>query len=159
MKKALLSMAAVATLFTACKKSDDDNGGGTSTNQWKIGGTTYTALAQNGVALNGSTLAGTSASSTSGSVLWVSFGGAVPTTSGTYKIVETADAADEIDITAIAGSAGSGTVYGSMDRTANPTAAVTVTGGKISVTIPEVWAQNAANANDSVKVSGNLTQQ
>ena len=25
MKKALLSMAAVATLFTACKKSDDDN--------------------------------------------------------------------------------------------------------------------------------------
>ena len=156
MKKILLSAAVLAVVFTGCKK-DDDNGGGTATNQWKIAGTTYTAVS-NGVNSLLGTLIGAGMNGSTGSSFSIGFNGlTTPTTGGTYKIVsaDNLDADDEISVSASVGS-GTGTAYQSTGND-NMTAAVTVNGGKVSVTVPEIWAKNM-DGNDSVKVSGNLTQ-
>jgi hypothetical protein len=154
MKKIILSLVVTSALFTACKK-DDDNGGGTTTNQWKIGPNTYTGTT--GATVQGNTLSNGSSNGTTASTFVVSFN-TLPTTGGTYKIVASPSAADEILVTAGTGSVTSGSFYGTVSNSANATATVTVTDGKISVTVPSVWAKNLADATDSLQISGNLTQ-
>jgi hypothetical protein len=154
MKKIILSLLVTSALFTACKK-DDDNGGGTTTNQWKIGPNTYTA--STGATLQGDALANVASTASTGSSFTVTFN-TVPTTGGTYKIVGgVPSAADEVLITAGTGSLTSLSYYETSDNVSNPTANVTVENGKISVTVPSVWAKNITES-DSLQISGNLTQ-
>jgi hypothetical protein len=152
MKKIILSLLVTSALFTACKK-DDDNGGGTTTNQWKIGPNTYTGTT--GATVQGNMVSNGSSNGTTASSFVVSFN-TLPTTSGTYKITSSPLADDEVSILAGTGSTTSGTFYASMDNSS--TATVTVTDGKISVTVPPVWAKNMADVTDSLQISGNLTQ-
>jgi len=158
MKKLLLSAVMMTALFAACKKDDDDNGGGTATNQWKINGTTYTGIT-GGINASSGTLMGSGLSGTNGGFFIVEFNGTTfPATGGSFKIVtDTAlDANDEVVVSAVVGTMIGGASYTSTG-TDGKMATVTVTGGKVSVTVPEINAQNDESS-EVIKVSGNITQ-
>jgi len=150
MKKILLGAAALSVMFaTSCKKNDDKSG---PSSTFTLAGTSYSP----------STVAKQSTGSVTvlmGTDQTNSFGvmfNTVPTANGTYKIMEDATAADEVQIVAANGQT---TLYGSLDNTA--TATVSVNGGKITVTVPEISAERTnmtTMKTDTVKVSGTLVE-
>lgn len=155
MKKILLSAAALTVLFAACSKSDDDNN---ASSTWKVGGTSYTALTvSEDTSLLIGNLVAVSGTGNNVNSFAIIFDSAIPTANGTYKIVSSPDSSNEVSIWAINTSGSSMTSYTSSDW-ANANATVTVSGGKVSVSVPEVWAINDDNASDSVKISGSITQ-
>lgn len=155
MKKILLSALALTTIFTACDKNDDDymgTGGGLAENQWKINGTSY-AASQVNVTTTGGVIVGTDAN---GNTFTVTFGNDIPSESGSFKIVAPIDADEAGEVTVKAAIINNTpAVYTSM--TSGQNATVTVTNGKISVTIPQITAKNPLNS-ETVNISGNLTQ-
>jgi hypothetical protein len=161
MKKLLLCAAAMTLLFTACKKNDDDNPvTGLGKNQWKINGNTYTAAGVSGIAGILSATA-TNANGTDQSSVIINFEATTfPTTGGTYKIVDIADAADEIDLTVTRTISGTTSAWDSK-ATGNPTATVAVdAAGKITVTIPELTLAPSPGTGTTgdATFSGSVTQ-
>jgi len=138
MKKMLLSAAALTLLFTACKKDDNKNNNSSS---WTLGSTSYTATTV--VDSSGTIIVGAS----NGAVFLST--GASSFVTGSHKIVEWADSALQIDITAMTAA---GAAFSSTDNH-NVNADVTVNNGKVSVTVPEVWLTNLMGT-DSLKFSG-----
>ena len=151
MKKLLLSAAALTILFASCKK-DDDNGGGGSSNTFVIGTTSYSAGTVQTVA---SQLIGAATGTTGASVSFQFNGSALPTTGGSFKVVDGTPAANEVAVSAAVSNPLKGYVSTGND---NVSATVTVSGGKVSVSLPKVWAVNPMTAGDSVQISANITQ-
>jgi hypothetical protein len=83
-----------------------------------------------------------------------------PTTGGQYKIVDLADTAGEIDIT-VSKATGTGTGVWDSKATNSSTATVTVEGGKIKVSIPEITLAPSPGTSTTgdATFSGNLAQQ
>jgi len=146
MKKILLATAAVALMFTACKKDDDKNT--TPANTWTVNGTTYTATSVTANSTANSLTAIDAANNTISCVFTK-----MPTSSGTYKIVESASASDEVTI---GSTLATSSIY--LSKTEGKTAEVTVNGTKVSIKVPEIWAMKAASTTDSVKITADLTQ-
>lgn len=154
MKKLILSASAMALLFTACKKDDDNNGGGGSSNTFKIGSSTYTSV--NVIAASNGGVSTLSASDASGNGFAVLFT-ALPTASGTYTITDGLFPTSANEVTLMATRASDTTSFfatGTPAQTVN----VTVSGGKISVTTPTVWAKELFATDDSVQISANIKQ-
>lgn len=150
MKKILLGAAALSVMFaTSCKKNDD-KGGPSST--FTLNGTSYTPSTVMKQSVSGMTaIMGTDNTNTFEVIF-----NTTPTASGTYKISETASAADEITVAAANGSS---TTYTGLDNSA--TATVTVNSGKISVVVPQISAirmNTSTMAMDTVKISGTLVE-
>ena len=147
MKKILLSTAAIALLFaSSCKKSDDNNG---PSNGWTLNGTGYNTAA---AAVSNGVL--TASSTSPQGAIFVTFGNATPT-AGTYHVMNDDATLTGNQISFYAYSSNlldgySSTGSGSVDAT------VTVNGGKVSVSCPDVWVKKSAT--DSVKLSVNVTQ-
>lgn len=150
MKKILLGAAALSVMFaTSCKKNDDKSG---PSSTFTLAGTSYTPSS----VVKGTNLGMTALMGTDGTNAFYVLFSAAPTASGTYKIVENASANDQLQIVA---SSGQTNLYSSIDVSA--TANVTVNGGKITVTIPEISAERtnvSTAATDTVKISGTLIE-
>lgn len=157
MKKLLLICSLFSIVFSSCSKDDDK---GSPSNGWKLGATTYNAAF---VARIGSTTLSAmdaipSGGSPSVNTLNVWFN-ALPTSGGTYRVVSYGGgmslAANEIGVSA--GLFATSTTYvstgsGAVDAT------VSVSGGKITVSIPEIWVKKTT-ADDSLKLSGTIVEQ
>ena len=150
MKKMLLAAAAATVLFASCKKDKT----ATSDNTWKIGTTSYSGS----VTVSGATITGSSSGTTTASIFEANFA-VLPTVSGTYNIVAFATDSNEVDITTGTGSLLGGSFYGSTGND-HKTATVTVTNGKVKVTIPEISVAPTlgSSATDSTTASGVLVQ-
>jgi|GEM_PF-1988973 len=155
MKKLLLSTAAVALMFTACKKKDDNGtGNGLGKNQFKIGGTTYNAMAVTGM---GGILAGSGnngVSDVAGFSIYFD-NNALPTADGSYKIVDVANDPNELAISVSITSNGNSQAWGST-ASGNPDATVKIEGGKVTVSVPEITVTGVSS--ETTTFSGNLTQ-
>ena len=162
MKKLLLSAAAIAFLFTACKKKDDNGtGNGLGKNQWKVNGTTFNALTAAAVQGGAGTLiaSGTNGGTEVGSFTATFAGGAFPGTGGQFKIVDVADATDEVSIMVGTNntSGSSAKAWGSTAST-TATATVSVDNGKVTISVPEITVTSASATPSSTTFSGNITQ-
>lgn len=155
MKKLLLGAAALTMLATACKKKDD---GGTPSNSWKVGSTSYTSMATVGASMGSLyTVTASTGNGTSTSLIGFTFSGAAAPAAGTYKVVgSSSPAAGQVVFTAASGSASGTTSYKSTGSD-NINATVSVSNGKVSVSMPDTWAKNISGS-DSVKVNANITQ-
>ena len=142
MKKILLATAAIGLLFTACKKDDDLP---TTTNTWKAGANTRTAT---GVSVQNNSLVATDNANS----ITVTFGGTLPTTDGTFRIVGGTPDPGEVSVMVNEGTS----VYYSTGND-NKDAKVKVASNKVSVEIPDVWAKNLLGT-DSLFVSADLKQ-
>jgi hypothetical protein len=158
MRKLLLSAAAMTLLFTACKKKDDNGtGNGLGKNEWKIGSTTYKPLTAQLVSGSNGVLTGIGMNGTNSGTITFYFNDATfPTTGGQFKIVDNPNADDEILINVATSDMSANTkAYGSTANT-NASATVTVEGGKISISVPEITVTNTNS--ESTTFSGNATQ-
>ncbi len=148
MNKLILGALALTVIAASCKKSEDSG----PTNTYSVNGTSHspsTVVRQ--ALING--LQAVEGNGTSASQVLVSFK-TLPTADGTYKVVSSADSANQVDITYQSGA----NLYDSYDKsTANAT--VTVSGGKIKIVVPEIYLKSSTTANDSVKFSATLTEQ
>jgi len=149
MKKVLFSAMALALLATSSCKKDDDNG---SSQNFTVGSTTYNVV--DGGVINGPSVVATSGDLNALSSMTIYFNGmSAPTTSGSYKVVASSPAANEVSFVTSVNN--NGAVYTSTGNgTVNAT--VTVSGGKITVNMPKAWAKKASST-DSVEVSANFT--
>ncbi|MEO6150866.1 MAG: hypothetical protein ABIN95_11720 [Mucilaginibacter sp.] len=172
MKKLFTIAAAALVLFTsACKKDDskkEEETPGTST--WTLDGNTYTTKYNDH---DGSTSSGSAfyffwdAIPANESVKFHSINfdfASAPTTSGTYQLVSVGDAPTGKQFTLSAG-------YGSIAEAGTPTGdsygyvylgtpidvTVTVTGGKISVVIPEISVKSSLGGAD-VKLKASIKE-
>jgi len=149
MKKLLLGAAALTLMFTACKK-DDDNG--TPANTFKVGSTTFTT---NTVQTSGSTVIAAGTNGSSGGSVTFSFPGTAAPVAGTYKVVENATAANEVEFTA-ASTVGGNNFYGSTGAgTVN--AVVSFDGTKIKISMPDAPAKDIMGGTAEVMVNANFT--
>ena len=163
MKNILLGILAVAFLFTtSCKKNN------TITGSWTFDGTTYNANSSSvvtGSFLTASNL--TSSDSATYGTLQVDFDGyALPTKSGTYTIVGTTypAAANQVSIgvTTNGGLNSNNTLadtktYQSTGTSGTVTLAVTVSGGKITVSGSNIQMHNVNNPADTGSLTFNIS--
>jgi len=112
MKKITLALSLLAVLGAAsCKKDDDKKSSG---NTWTVDGTTYTSI---GATVNDNAYAFTSASGTATAAFYFH---KLPTASGTYHIVESADNDDEVSL---------------LIGTASPAMVADASAGNLTVTV------------------------
>lgn len=150
--KITLSLLSASLLLAAsCKKDDDKNSGSSaSNNSWKLNGQTYTATQvarakQNGLDyLNATAIVDGKAASSVGFVF-----DTAPTASGNVRV------GDGDNQLLIVTTVSNNTTAYSVEGTTKVDASVTVNGGKLTITVPEVWLKNANNLNDSVTFSCN----
>ena len=153
MRKVLFAViAATILLATSCKKSSS------TPNQWSFEGNTYpvTTCADHSGSLIGTC---TSANSTlNGASVTVSFpGGADPTASGTYTVVNSYPTGNQVQISMTTGGV-SQLVYNS---TGSGNAQVTVkvaTNGYVTMTGSGITLQNSNNVTDTSGLTLSLTQ-
>jgi hypothetical protein len=145
MKKILLSALAVVAMMSACKKDDDNNNG--SSSSYKIGTTTYTPTTVTYTDAS-KVLMGMSGTTAADLTQFSAIFNSTPTADASLTVVPGIPAAGEVGIIATVGT----NIY-SIGAT-SVSAAVTVTGGKIKIVVPEFTASDAANT----KVSGTLVQ-
>ncbi len=156
MKKILLSTAAMALLFTACKKDDNSNNNQTNSGTFKIGTKSYNAqLVQVYDSLAGFFVHAASPDNGTGTLM-ISFA-STPTTSGSYAIVNRQSALPDPGQIHLLGNSG-GIVY-SATGSDNKNATVTVNGNNVTVSFPESYAKNVSGGTDSLQISGNVTFQ
>ncbi|XZF13874.1 hypothetical protein ACTHGU_18990 [Chitinophagaceae bacterium MMS25-I14] len=150
MKKILLGATALSFLFaTSCKKKDD----GGSSNSWTLNGASYSVLT---ATAGGNTLTAANGNASNANGVYFNFT-TYPTANGTYKVVENATNANEVDITTLTYSGATFSTYGSTGND-NINATVTVNNGKVSINVPSVWMKNSTTGTDSVKLTANVTQ-
>lgn len=154
MKKLLfVVLAATSLTFIGCKKSG--SGGGVDEGEFKIGSSTYqtTTVQVNSGALIAAGISGTSA----GGLAIGFYNGTAPTANGVFTIVETPGAANEVSVKATRGLGGpTSEIFESYVNADNPTATVTITGGKLNVKFSSLNCKDS-NGNE-VSVSANVTQ-
>lgn len=127
MKKIVLGAAALSLMFAASCKKDDKSG---PSNSFTVAGATFnpTYIARADAASRTS-ITGTDQTNS----IIVQFN-TVPMIGGSFKIVESVSADDEIQITAVTQVNGVKTAYQSIDDAG--TANVTINNGKIAITVP-----------------------
>ncbi len=153
MKKFLFLATAVTLLFaSSCKKKDDSG----PSNYWTVNGTKHVVATSTG---GGGILGFVENSSATGNLLSFEFGSSsLPTSNGTYKIVNPDNITGSANEVVVMPNYGSGGLVYYPSKGTNANASVTVNGGKISITVPEIWVVNSLTGNDSVKLSANVTQ-
>ena len=156
MKKVVLTCLTASLLFS-CKKDDkkDAETSNLGKNEFKIGNTTYnkgSILSQSG------TIILTGVSGTSGGTITVSFNEGAPSSGGTFKIVslEDQDMADEISIAASTVMGSTVKNYKSETNSSNPSAKVTVDGGKVKVEFSDLTVKSDDGSTE--KVSANIAE-
>lgn len=147
MKKAIFGILVLTLMITAtsCKKNNSSSGG-----SWTFKNNTYN------VGASSSALGTLLFSDLSANSLSFDFGSALPTTGGSFLVVNSSpSAANQVYITASVG----GTSYDATGGNgSNQHVTVTVSGGKVSVSGSGVELQNFTNASDSAAVSCNVSQ-
>ncbi|HQE12010.1 MAG TPA: hypothetical protein PLQ78_04635 [Flavipsychrobacter sp.] len=153
MRKIILtSMAAIAVL-SSCNKTNNVLNPITN-NQFKIGANTFTAINVQGA--GGVLVAAGSNGTNTGSISCYFNGNVLPTANGTYKITGNPDAPGEVYITAATNIGGVSKSYGTKDNASNPSATITVSGGKVTIEIPDVEAKESNGT--AITISGKLKQ-
>lgn len=146
MKKVLLSLSVLAMLGSVSCKKDDKK----KTNSWTLAGTGYSVISAN--SSNGAF----GVVDPSGTACTFDFEGVTnPPTAGSYKVVSGPSiGSGQVMISAIKGGVG----YVSLN-TNTQLATVTVSGGKITVSVPEIILKNVSGGTDEVTFSANeITQ-
>ena len=161
MKKILLAATALAMLAIACKKNDTSNAPVTA-NNWKVGSNSYTAqVVVSGTGGNYWSVEALTSRTFPLSYINFTFNGTSAPSAGTYKVVSMSTSAMPapgqvgVDV-GDAPTASSGTFYLATGND-NVNATVTVGGGKLNISLPDIWARDTSG-HDSVKVSANITQ-
>jgi hypothetical protein len=149
MKKMILGAAALALMFTACKKKEEES---KPSNFWKVGSNTYTALQVNST---GGGILTAATTENGGNSIGVTFNGnSLPTTGGTYIVKQTTTADNEVSVIATESSTAGVYTVGSGTLT------VTVNNGKVTVDMPASNAQyQGMTTKPDAAVSLHLTQQ
>jgi len=146
MKKFLLGAVALTLMFTACKK-DDENG--TPANTFKVGATTYTTST---VQTTGNIVIAGGTNGTAGGSITFSFPGSAAPVAGTYRVVENATAANQVEFLAAGGTTGyASTGVGTVD------AVVSFDGTKIKISMPDAPAKDFMGGTAEVMVNANIT--
>ncbi|MBA3829351.1 MAG: hypothetical protein H0X33_10480 [Taibaiella sp.] len=161
MKKSFLGFIALGILFgTSCKKSSSSSTTGSGKGSWKVGSNTYNVVTVLAPASSGTwqLLASTGQSGASiNTISFIFF--KMPTVSGSYRVVDgVSDSGNEVQMVSSNINGSSNTTYASTS-TGNVNATITVTGGKVSISMPDTWAQNLSTTTDSVKISANAVTQ
>ena len=134
MKKVLLSLAVLTTLFSSCKRNDDDFGDDYITNTWSVDGMRYDVVNCSRVGGNFSIHVNDGKPVNEAHSLTFIFAGN-PTT-GRYKIVDYPAAPDEVSVLAQNGSLAS--IYRGVNNTGEGSARevnITVNDNKATVRI------------------------
>ena len=159
MKNFIFALGAMSFLLSAsCKKSSSSSA---TANGWKLGATSYTTKFSSASAATKQLIAMDAIPSGSNPAVndcIVTFS-ALPASGGTFKIVSAVSglALGANEITVAGGTYNPGATYLSTGND-GVSATVTVSGGKITVTVPAVWVKKAGGA-DSLQLSGTLVQQ
>jgi hypothetical protein len=154
MKKTIFAMLILGLVFaSSCNKSNNPGG------SWTFKGTTYntTTSAVSGADFGVNNLT-TSNQSTYGG-LTVSFFNALPTTAGTYTVVNGSPAsATQVQVLTTTGGA-AGNVYDATGGNgSNQTVSVSVSNGKLTVSGSGIEMYNVNNPSDSSALNFNVTQ-
>ena len=147
MKHTSILFAALLCLLTASCNKADDTPTTTTNNYWKAGATTYK--------VNNYTKTGDMYYAYDTSFNGISFSFATfPTTDGTYTVVDRATTlgAGQVEVDVFGPVSGSTYFSTGSDHTV---ATVTVTSGKLKITLPDTWVKKATT-DDSIKISANL---
>ena len=154
MKKLIFGALALTLAISSCKK--DDNG--TPANSFSVNGTTFTTLSTNGVTVVGSGVLVSGTNGTSGGSLTFDFPGTTTPAAGTYKVIDNNNtpAANEVAFAAASTVGGNNAYESTGAGTVN--AVVTVSGGKISISMPDAPARQTLGGSATVNVNANITQ-
>jgi hypothetical protein len=150
MKKLLLPAAALTLIFFACKKKgsgDDGPAPVDGNNKWKVGESSYTASA---MSVNGGLITATNDTQ---SVSVTFSDGSLPSANGTIPVSHAFGTGLSIAVTE--GTVPVHDIYYSTGKESK-NATVTINNGKVTVSVPTVWAKNLKG--DSLQVSANLIQ-
>jgi len=163
----LLVLAVLGLTFSSCKKDKKNNEDGGSLNKsWKVGDKTYKQTFSMFQSLGPATALMAFATMPSGDAtvdnLQVIFK-TKPTANGSYKIVYKPNYsdlnADEVYVYAAEANGDKAAVAKSDD---NKTATVTVSGGKVSVTVPKVnayYGTHNSSLTETTTIEGNIVEQ
>lgn len=157
MNRFLLRLVLFAMLATACKKGDSSS---PQAGSWKVGVTSYTSIRTEGGTKGGSNYMLEAIASPNipfDGISFVFYGTSIPA-AGTYRVVTGGlPAPGQVSFgTAEGVTLGGPTSNYQATGNGNVDAIVTITNGKVSISMPDAWAKDANN--DSVKVSANITQ-
>jgi hypothetical protein len=155
MKKTFLGFISLGILFGAsCKKSTTSSTTGSGKGNWKVGGNTYNVLTVIAPASSGTWQLLASSGQSGASIYTISFiFFKMPAASGSYRVVEgVTGTGNEVQIISSNINGSSNITYASTNS-GNVTATIIVTGGKISISMPDIWALNLLAPTDSVKIS------
>lgn len=149
MKKLILAATAATLMFTACKKDSNDE---TPENQLTVGSIVYkdVYLSSLNNVLNATSPAG-------GSLQMKFHQFALPSQSGTFKVVVNPKASDEIQIIALSLVNGATNQY-TAGYTSGQTATVTVNNGIYKVQFSNISARNVNDSTETVMLSANVSQ-
>lgn len=136
----------------SCSK-DDATSSSLSANQWSLKGNNFSPSL--GSSVIGNSVSYSGSSGTVASSLTAYFF-KLPTTNGTYTVVGTTPSdSTQVSLSATNVSASSGSNLYNATGYDKIKATVTVTSGKISITIPKVWMKNSSVATDSTQLEAN----
>jgi hypothetical protein len=156
MNRLLISTVVVTVLASACKKGDSTN---PQAGNWKVGARSYPSIRTEGGTKGGSNYMVEAISSVDVPFDGISFifnGTSVPT-AGRYKVAGGIPGPGQVSFGTVEGVTlgGPASNYGSTGND-NVDATVTISNGRVSISMPDAWAKSANN--DSVRVSANITQ-
>lgn len=153
MKKTIFAITVLALVFaSSCKKSSNPGG------SWTFKGTTYTTTTSIGSA-NTLTVSNASTSNLTsfGEVVLYFNGSALPTTGGSFTVVN-GSPASSTQVSIMASTGGGTATYGSTGNGSNQTVTVSVSGGKVSVSGSGIELVNSTTPSDSSALTLNVTQ-
>jgi hypothetical protein len=153
LKKMFFLAAACSTMMIVSCKDKDKNGGG-SPNSWTFKGTTYTAAQTTGSS-SGATYQIVGIDGSAKNSLTFTFK-EKPTVDGTYKITNNASVLDHNDEVGVGVIVDQSNTYASFGD-GSVKATVKVSGGKVSVTIPDLEVK-APTSSETGTLSGVLTE-
>ena len=157
MKKAFLGFITLGILFGAsCKKSSSSSTAGSGKGSWKVSSNTYNVSTVMAPASSGTWQLLASTGQSGASIYTISFiFFKMPTITGNYHVVDgISGMGNEVQVISSNINGSSNTTYASTN-TGNINATITVTGGKVSISMPDIWALNLLTPTDSVKISAN----
>ena len=151
MKQILLSVLAVTLLFaSSCIKNESWT---PANNNWTVGATNYLVQVTGNYGTGNGVVFSNHDNSHENS-LTIAFHGSTLPTGGTFKVVGNASpAAGEMYVQA----SGPTTSYVATGYD-NISAAVTANDGKISISLPKIWAKNSFGGSDSLQISASVYQ-
>ena len=159
MNKRILAALLSFVLLISCSKNDDDETPVAVTNGWKLGANSYTTVFAMRVATGGNTavtaMDAIPTGSSSNVNTFIAYFSTVPTASGTYRIVSYPSALTATQV-GIAAGGPNGTYVSTGAGTVDAT--VTVSGGKITVTVPQITVKKT-NSTEELSASGTIKEQ